>query len=55
MENAQLLYFKFVEDFGNDWFFLLTIQIELDFASAIVPVIRAIQVIFRKFYGSYKI
>lgn len=43
-DNMHMLHFKFVEDYGNDWFFLATIQVELEFAAAVTPLKNALLV-----------
>uniref|UniRef100_A0A915HZ89 Indoleamine 2,3-dioxygenase n=1 Tax=Romanomermis culicivorax TaxID=13658 RepID=A0A915HZ89_ROMCU len=43
LDNLELLYFKFLEDYGNDWFFLLTTQVELDFADALPAILDIIR------------
>lgn len=44
VENMEMLYFKFMEDYGNDWFFLLTTQLELDFAKGLPNLLAIIEV-----------
>ena len=34
-DNISMISFKFIPDYGNDWFFLNTIQLEKDFAPAL--------------------
>lgn len=38
--NMRTIACRFVEDFGNEWFFLNTAQIEIDFAPALIEMIR---------------
>uniref|UniRef100_A0A914UNV1 Indoleamine 2,3-dioxygenase n=1 Tax=Plectus sambesii TaxID=2011161 RepID=A0A914UNV1_9BILA len=39
--NMRLIAFRFIEDFGNEWFFLNTAQMEIDFAPVLIEMIRA--------------
>ena len=58
-DNMRLISAKFISDFDNEWFFINTAQIELDFAPAIPKMLQIIRMFifiilgfFRFFYLS---
>lgn len=43
LDNMEMLHFKLIRDYGNDWFFLVTCQIEKDFAEGLNSIVKGLQ------------
>ncbi|CDW58387.1 IDO domain containing protein [Trichuris trichiura] len=42
-ENYDLLHFKLLDDYSNDWFFLATLEVEVEFASTLRPLFSLVK------------
>ncbi|KFD53475.1 hypothetical protein M514_05581 [Trichuris suis] len=42
-ENYDLLHFKFLDDYSNDWFFLATLELEVEFARTLSPLFSLVK------------
>uniref|UniRef100_A0A5S6QIR9 Uncharacterized protein n=1 Tax=Trichuris muris TaxID=70415 RepID=A0A5S6QIR9_TRIMR len=42
-ENYDLIHFKFLDDYSNDWFFLATLELEIEFARTLNPLFNLVK------------